>query len=155
MAWVFAPSLLPDVWIVDRLGGAWQTDAVSVLVVSLVLVVAGTAGRGADSSSTSMKMHSPGQATVASMACCSSFAGTVDETTTAARVVADRIRRRVLDVGDAVLQQDEHVRTVIGAEPIPSAQILIDPHVEHLRTSQGTPRSRRRSFHREGRSVHQ
>ena len=47
MAWAFAPSLLPDVWIVDRLGGAWQTDAVSVLVVSLVLVVAGTAGRGA------------------------------------------------------------------------------------------------------------
>ncbi len=47
MSWTIAPSLLPGVSIVDRLGGAWQTDAVSVFVISLVLVVAGTAGRDA------------------------------------------------------------------------------------------------------------
>ena len=47
MAWVLAPSLVPGVWIVDRLGRAWQTDALLVLLVSLVLVVVGTAGRDA------------------------------------------------------------------------------------------------------------
>lgn len=47
MSWVIAPSLVPGVRIVDRLGGAWQTDALWVFVVSVVLVVAGTAGRTA------------------------------------------------------------------------------------------------------------
>jgi len=46
-AWALAPSLVPGVWIVDRLGRAWQTDALLVLLVSLVLVVVGTAGRDA------------------------------------------------------------------------------------------------------------
>ena len=46
-AWALAPSLVPGGWIVDRLGRAWQTDALLVLLVSLVLVVVGTAGRDA------------------------------------------------------------------------------------------------------------
>ena len=46
-AWALAPSLVPGVWMVDRLGRAWQTDALLVLLVSLVLVVVGTAGRDA------------------------------------------------------------------------------------------------------------
>jgi putative intracellular protease/amidase len=47
MAWVLAASLVPDVWIVERIARAWELDAPLVLVVSFVLVVGGTIGRGA------------------------------------------------------------------------------------------------------------
>jgi hypothetical protein len=47
MAWVLAASLVPDVWIVERVARAWELDAPWVLVVSIVLVVGGTIGRGA------------------------------------------------------------------------------------------------------------
>ena len=47
MAWVLAASLVPDVWIVERVARAWELDAPWVLVVSIVLVVCGTIGRGA------------------------------------------------------------------------------------------------------------
>ena len=47
MAWVLASSLVPDVWIMERVAGAWELDAPWVLVVSIVLVVGGTLGRGA------------------------------------------------------------------------------------------------------------
>jgi hypothetical protein len=47
MAWVLAASLVPGVWIVERVARAWELDALWVLVVSIVLVVGGTIGRGA------------------------------------------------------------------------------------------------------------
>lgn len=47
MAWVLAASLVPDVWIVERVARAWELDALGVLVTSIVLVVGGTIGRGA------------------------------------------------------------------------------------------------------------
>lgn len=47
MAWVLAASLVPDVWIVERIAGAWQFDAPWVLGASIVLAVCGTLGRGA------------------------------------------------------------------------------------------------------------
>ncbi len=47
MAWVIAPSLVPGIEVIDRLGGAWQTQALSVLALSVLLVVAGTVGRDA------------------------------------------------------------------------------------------------------------
>ncbi len=47
MAWVLAASLVPDVRIVERVARAWELDASWVLVVSVVVVVGGTVGRGA------------------------------------------------------------------------------------------------------------
>jgi hypothetical protein len=47
MAWVLAASLVPDVWIVERVARAWELDAPGVLVASIVLALAGTVGRGA------------------------------------------------------------------------------------------------------------
>ena len=47
MSWVIAPSFVPGVTVIDRLGGAWQTQAPWVLALSVVLVIAGTAGRDA------------------------------------------------------------------------------------------------------------
>ena len=47
MAWVLAASLVPDVWIVERVARAWELDAPWVFVASVVLVVGGTIGRGA------------------------------------------------------------------------------------------------------------
>lgn len=47
MSWVIAPTIVPGVRVIDRLGGAWQTQAPWVLAVSVVLAVAGTAGRDA------------------------------------------------------------------------------------------------------------
>jgi hypothetical protein len=47
MAWVLAASLVPDVWIVERVARAWELDAPWVLVVSIVVALAGTVGRGA------------------------------------------------------------------------------------------------------------
>jgi hypothetical protein len=47
MAWVLAASLVPDVWIVERVARAWELDASWVLVASIVLVVGGTLGRDA------------------------------------------------------------------------------------------------------------
>jgi hypothetical protein len=47
MAWVLAASLVPDVWIAERVTRAWELDSPWVLVVSIVLVVGGTIGRGA------------------------------------------------------------------------------------------------------------
>ncbi len=46
MAWVLVESLAPDVWLLQRFAEAWHTDALVVLGVSIVLVLAGTAGRG-------------------------------------------------------------------------------------------------------------
>ena len=43
----FAASLVPDVWIAERVTRAWELDSPWVLVVSIVLVVGGTIGRGA------------------------------------------------------------------------------------------------------------
>ena len=47
IAWALAPSMLPGWWFVDRLGHLWQRDASWVCVLSVVLAVAGTAGRDA------------------------------------------------------------------------------------------------------------
>jgi hypothetical protein len=47
MAWVLAASLVPDVWIVERVARAWELDAPWVLVASIVFSLAGTVGRGA------------------------------------------------------------------------------------------------------------
>jgi hypothetical protein len=47
MVWVLAASLVPDVWIVERVARAWELDAPWVLVASIVLSLAGTVGRGA------------------------------------------------------------------------------------------------------------
>jgi hypothetical protein len=47
MIWVLGSSLVPDVWIVERVARTWELDAPWVLVVSIVLVVGGTVGRGA------------------------------------------------------------------------------------------------------------
>jgi hypothetical protein len=47
MSWVIAPSVVPGIRVIDRLGEAWQTQAPWVLALSVVLVVAGTAGRDA------------------------------------------------------------------------------------------------------------
>ncbi|HUV18739.1 MAG TPA: hypothetical protein VMW33_09695 [Ilumatobacteraceae bacterium] len=47
MAWLLAASLVPDVWIAERVTRAWELDSPWVLVVSIVLVVGGTIGRGA------------------------------------------------------------------------------------------------------------
>ncbi|HUS42332.1 MAG TPA: hypothetical protein VMY16_06670 [Ilumatobacteraceae bacterium] len=47
MLLVIAPSLVPGIRVIDRLGGAWQTQAPWVIALSVVLVVAGTAGRDA------------------------------------------------------------------------------------------------------------
>ncbi len=32
------------------------------------------------------------------------------------------------DVGDAVLELHEHVGTVVDAQPVTGAQVLVDPH---------------------------
>ena len=47
MAWVLAASLVPDVWIVERVARAWELDAPWVLVVSVMVALAGTVGRDA------------------------------------------------------------------------------------------------------------
>lgn len=47
MAWALAGSFVPDVWILHRFAEAWHLDAPLVLVFSIVLVIAGTAGRSA------------------------------------------------------------------------------------------------------------
>ncbi len=47
MSWVIAPSLVPGITVIDRLGGAWQTQAPWVIALSVVLAVSGTAGRDA------------------------------------------------------------------------------------------------------------
>ena len=47
MSWALAPSLVPGVWIVDRLGEAWQTEAPWVIALSVMLAVVGTAERDA------------------------------------------------------------------------------------------------------------
>jgi hypothetical protein len=38
------------------------------------------------------------------------------------------------DVGDAVLEQDEHVGAVIDAESVTGAEVLVDPHTHGDRT---------------------
>jgi len=38
------------------------------------------------------------------------------------------------DVGDSVLEQDEHIRAVIDTEPITGAEVLVDPHTHGDRT---------------------
>jgi hypothetical protein len=47
MVWVLAASLVPDVWILERVTGAWKLDAPWVLGASIVLAVCGALGRGA------------------------------------------------------------------------------------------------------------
>lgn len=47
MSWALAPSFVPDVRLVGELAEAWQSRAPWVFVVSVALVLAGTAGRGA------------------------------------------------------------------------------------------------------------
>lgn len=47
MAWVFAASFVPDVWILERVAVLWRVDDPWVLVASIVLVIGGTIGRGA------------------------------------------------------------------------------------------------------------
>ncbi len=47
MAWVLASSLVPDVWIMERVARAWELDAAWVLGGSIVLALCGTLGRGA------------------------------------------------------------------------------------------------------------
>ena len=47
MAWVLASSLVPDVWIVERVARAWELDAPWVLVASVMVALAGTVGREA------------------------------------------------------------------------------------------------------------
>jgi len=47
MAWVLAASLVPDVWILERVARAWELDAPWVLVVSVMVTLAGTVGRDA------------------------------------------------------------------------------------------------------------
>ena len=47
MAWVLAASVVPDVWILERVARAWQLDAPLVLGISILLALAGTLGRGA------------------------------------------------------------------------------------------------------------
>ena len=47
MSWVIAPSFVPGLTVIDRLGGAWQTQAPWVLALSVVLALVGTAGRDA------------------------------------------------------------------------------------------------------------
>src|SRR5439155_23188636 len=34
----------------------------------------------------------------------------------------------VLHVGDPVLEQGEDLRAVVGAQPVPGAEVLVDPH---------------------------
>lgn len=47
MAWVLAASLVPDVWILERVARAWELDAPWVLVASVMVALAGTVGREA------------------------------------------------------------------------------------------------------------
>ncbi len=47
MSWVIAPPLVPGIRVIDCLGGAWQTQAPWVITLSVVLALAGTAGRDA------------------------------------------------------------------------------------------------------------
>ena len=47
MVWVLAESLAPDVFLVHRLAEAWHTDVAVVIGVSMGIVIAGVAGRGA------------------------------------------------------------------------------------------------------------
>ena len=111
-------------------------------------------GRG---QSSSMKMHSPGQ----SRAACTtarSFARSHERQAAAAtRVVADPLP--LLHIGDAVFELHEHVGTVVEAQAIARAQVLVDPHPHNRRLSgpirRPTPPSCRRARHsgRRGRSA--
>jgi hypothetical protein len=47
MAWVLAASLVPDVWLVERVVRAWELNASWVFATSIALSLAGTVGRGA------------------------------------------------------------------------------------------------------------
>ena len=83
-------------------------------------------GQAADTRSSSMKMHSPGQAIAASITACSLRTRHPRQAARAAGIVQ---RRAVLGhVGDAVLELHEDVGAVVEAEPVAGAQVLIDPH---------------------------
>ena len=87
--------------------------------------------------SISMKMHSPGHFSAASIAWRWSRLGTLGEAPGAARIV-----EQLADlghVGDAVLELDEHVRAVIEAQAVAGAQVLVDPH-PHERHATGQRR---------------
>ena len=92
---------------------------------------ASSSGRGlAAGTSSSMKMHSPGQ---------TSAAWTTDRTcrgATQARLPDppgsfERVTA-LGDVGDAVLELDEHVVAVVDAQPVAGAQVLVDPHAHRF-----------------------
>ena len=87
---------------------------------------AGERGRSYDTSS-STKMHSPGQARAASITFDSNLFGTVTWQARPPGSLATRPRGLVADVGDAVVEEHEQLGTVVGAEAVAGAQILVDP----------------------------
>ena len=53
----------------------------------------------------------------------------------AARIAREHSGGGISDIRDAILQQHEHLRAVIGAQPVTGAQVLIDPNVHHTPTN--------------------
>ena len=60
----------------------------------------------------------------------------IDDALVAAGIVADHVT--VANVGDAVLEKNEHFGAVIGAKTVTGAQVLVDPNSHHDVRS-GTP----------------
>ena len=76
--------------------------------------------------STSMKMHSPGQSSSSVNHGRLELGGHADDPLGLTRIVEDPIV--VSDIGDAVLEQDEDLGTVVDAEAVTGAQVLVDPY---------------------------
>ena len=73
-----------------------------------------------------MKMHSPGQASAASITACDVADGTeASEPEPPGSLSGTPC---LADVGDAVLELHEHVGAVVDAQPVAGAQVLVDPH---------------------------
>ena len=72
-----------------------------------------------------MKMHSPGHSSADSIDGLVLAVGDVGEALGATRVGEDLVA--FLDVGEAVVEQGEHVGGDLLAEPVAGAEILVDP----------------------------
>ena len=75
--------------------------------------------------SISMKMHSPGHSSADSMVASSMAGGHVGQALGATRVGEDLLA--FFDVGEAVVEEGEHVGGDLFAQPVTGAEILIDP----------------------------